>query len=386
MKHHFLQTSLKKSSLSLFFLLIIQILFFIELSASDAEQFSERQQIIIDKMKESLAGKVFSEEYGNQFVSLLRDENPVGTTILRVTVNSDLSYSSYIVVNSHTQGDCLEGVLYRENLANEIIKRIKPNSSMDLFISLADGFYLSDDTINFIKDHIALLGCENKIDNKINILIPDFSITLNTKQKINKINKKSNEMNFFNKKPIAKFIGAQTGGVYSLQEIDNIPRLKAIHLAKEYPQFLEINFTSYTCQTNDPEYIAYMYQTFGPPAPWESYENLLNYRYLLSFDGNVSTWERPEIIMHSGSVPLFQTRFEKFWTVLLEDEVNYIKINDDLSNLVDTVRYLNNNPEHAEEIARQAQSLAKDVLTPDFFDKYFSELFNEIGNLQNTGI
>lgn len=363
------------------YLLQVANLFFIAILLSQnilIGEFSQRQQLLIDRMKESIRSKTTSASYGDEFVNLLKEADLGGTAILRFTVNQNGICSTNLVYGPSN----ITRIPY---VKSRLRQHIKGTKNVDFFVSLQDGNFFTDTIKNFVKEHIIFLSCEDQIGEELSTIIPDFYIA-NTDQfgeKIKSIRKKRIFTPFLKRITLAKFIGAQTGGIYSLENINEIPRLKAFHLARSYPQFLKIDFTSYTCQAANQEYIDYMYHTFGPPAKAEPQIRLLDYRYLLCFDGNTSAWERPEIIMHSGSVPLFQTRFEKFWTLLLEDGVNYLKIENDLSNLIDIVKLLNDHPEYAQKVAKEAQSLAEDVLTPSFINTFFSELFKEVASLQN---
>jgi hypothetical protein len=58
--------------------------------------------------------------------------------------------------------------------------------------------------------------------------------------------------------------------------------------------------------------------------------------------------------------------------------VNYVRIHDDLSNLVQVIKNLNENSSLAEEIASNARALANEVLSPEFQDEYLSYILETI--------
>ena len=209
-------------------------------------------------------------------------------------------------------------------------------------------------------------------------MIPDYYLNVD---KCNKVYQ--NIIPFLEKTPIAIFRGSQTGGIYNMNEVllRKIPRLNGVHLSLMYPYLLDIKIiNTYTCQCNgDAKYIDYMNRTFGKPANSIPIEQFNKYRYLICFDGNSGPpYERPEAIMMSGSVPLIQTKYHKYWGFLLEDNIHYIKIKDDLTNLVDTVVYLNSNSGIAENIAKNAKELAEAVILPEAQEQYFIEVMNRI--------
>jgi hypothetical protein len=55
-----------------------------------------------------------------------------------------------------------------------------------------------------------------------------------------------------------------------------------------------------------------------------------------------------------------------------------------LSDLVDTVNYLNNNNQVAETIANNAKELATNIINYDFIHEYFVEVLNLISLKSNN--
>jgi hypothetical protein len=259
--------------------------------------------------------------------------------------------------------------------------------NIKFFLSLNDGIDFPSDIKDFINRHILLLLFCDFIDSPLNeILIPDPYMSVESNRKI--LESVYNlQIPFFDRKPIAKFRGSQTGMPlqYNMDEVKllRIARLKAVHLSLDFPDLLDVRFiNSYDIQNNGgKEYTDYMNLTFGPPSEPESFEKFNNYRYLISFDGNFVAFSRPELIMSSGSVPLIQTRYKKYWSDFLEDGKNYIKIDDALSNLTETIKWLNSNPGEAERIALNARKISQDYINPQFMDDYFCNVLNEIQDL-----
>jgi hypothetical protein len=255
---------------------------------------------------------------------------------------------------------------------------------------LNDGVQFPQKIADFIKKHIIFVGCYSPIGDDFVILIPDMYMLMPVHEKeYYEVSK--NIIPFNSKIPVAKFRGSQTGpGVfYNMTVVQNMtrPRLKAAHISLEYPNLLDVRFIdSYNVQNiGGEEYVNYMNSKFGPVAPREKMKDFNKNMYLLCFDGNhAPPFARPEMIMASGSVPIFQTNYNKYWSFLLEDKKNYIKIKDDLSDLVDTVNYLNNNKPVAETIANNAKELATNIINYDFIHEYFVEVLNLISLKSNN--
>jgi hypothetical protein len=67
-----------------------------------------------------------------------------------------------------------------------------------------------------------------------------------------------------------------------------------------------------------------------------------------------------------------------YWSCLLKEDVNYVKINDDLLNLIPKIEFLKNHPNKAKKIADNARDLAMKVLNFNFQDKYIVFILQKI--------
>ena len=342
-----------------------------------SERFDEEMEsILLQKVKDNLSKKQISSKYNQQFIHMIK--------------NSNFCFG-YIVMDDNKNVDChLYGNISNQakdfrNIIMSIIHQFKNQIKVKLnfFMQFEDGLDYSDDILEFIKKHIILLSPYSKIGREdLEILIPDMYMMLQ-KNRNDFYATMNNNIPFQQRIPIAKFRGSQTGGVYNMEEVRkmNLPRLKANHLSKQFPQLLDSKLISYDCQnTGGQEYINYMNKTFGPPAPKEPMSSFNHYRYLLCFDGNQAPpFARPETIMISHSVPFFQTEYIKYWSCFLKDHENYIFIKKDLSNLISSIQEMNQNYECSLKIANKARELAEKIMLPSFQDSYFINVLNQIG-------
>jgi hypothetical protein len=275
--------------------------------------------------------------------------------------------------------------VFMETIKNTI-HRLKDKIKGNFYFftgNLNDGIDYPDYILEYIKKHIIFLGCFSKKGrDDVEILIPDYYL-LTDGFKNDYIKTYLSYIPFYDRIPIAKFRGSQTGGLYNMEEVKKMtnPRLKAVHMSLKNPELLDIRFiNSYNIQnTGGEEYIQYMTNTFGPVNRYEPMENFNKNRYLLCFDGNHATpLARPETIMCSGSVPIFQTNYIKYWSAFLKEDENCVRIKDDLSDLLETVQFLNKNPTLSENIATNARKLAEEVMAPEFWLEYITYIFNTL--------
>ena len=332
------------------------------------------ENILLQKVVYNISKKQFSLEHNQHFITLIQNT---------------LFCFANIIMDDHKNVSChLYGRVSNQakDFGNIMVSKINSLKShlsgkLNFFMQFEDGMDYPSDIIEYIKKHIIFVNSCSKLGREdIEILIPDYYL-LQQKTRDTIRSTLNNNIPFHKRIPIAKFRGSQTGGLYNMEQVRkmNLPRLKASHLSKQFPQYLDSKLFSYNCQnTGGQEYINYMNSTFGPPATKEPMENFNKYRYLLSMDGNTATYSRPEIIMFSGSVLFLQTEYIKYWSCFLQDGYNCILIKEDLSNLIPKIKEMNENYEQSLQIANNAKELAQQVIHPYFQDYYFIKVLNLI--------
>lgn len=342
---------------------------------------SEMKNVLLNNAYKSLQTKIISQEYNDLFFE--KSKNILSLSIGRIIIKNNSV--EIILSNTNIQASIFKQVL--EQKIKSLIHQIPDN--FEFFTSFNDGcVHYPSDCLDMIEKHIIMLTPYSIIGrDNIEILIPDFYM-MQERYRFEFVETYINNIPFQNRIPVAKFRGSQTGGVYNMQGIEKctIPRLKGVFLSLQYPQFLDIRFiNSYNIQCNDKKYIEQMTEKFGPVSNLEPMKNFNKNRYLLCFDGNMAPpFARPETIMISGSVPLIQTNYNKYWGCFLIDNVNYFKINYDLSNLINAVDYLNKNYKFAETIAKNARELAEVILMPNFQDEYFVDILKIVAKYKKS--
>ena len=334
------------------------------------------EKILLEKVIENVSQKEISLDFDLQFIDLIKN---LHYCFGHFKMDSKKNVSCDMYGKISLQGESFRNILISK------INNLKSNIDLQFsfFIEFDDGIDYPENVLEFIKKHVIVLSAYSKIGREnIEILIPDiYMMESQFREAFYKT--KNNNIPFNERITIAKFRGSQTGGLYNMEEVAKmqIPRLKAAHLSKEFPQYLDSKImNTYDCQNNGgQEYIDYMKNTFGEPAKAEPMNKFNNFRYLICFDGNnAPPFARPETIMVSGSVPFFQTEYIKYWSCFLQNNYNYIFIEKDLSNLISSVKEMNSNFEMSKQIAKKAKILAEQVMTPEFQDKYITSVLNLI--------
>ena len=199
-------------------------------------------------------------------------------------------------------------------------------------------------------------------------------------------------LNWDSKIPTAVFRGASTGcGV----TIETNPRLKLARMSGDPRspveaghKLLDAGITKWNCrprklykneflQVIDPTKLGIQLASFLDPVQQS------NYKYVINVDGHVSAF-RLSLELSMGSVILLQkSKYRVWFRKYLVENVHYVSINEDLSDLYDKIRWCRQNDEKCREIAKNAKQFYETYLTKkatlDFAQKLFCEIKNKTG-------
>ena len=208
-------------------------------------------------------------------------------------------------------------------------------------------------------------------ENTENIIIPDFYAMNN----YNNILQKDN-ICFENKKNKAIFIGSSTGNC-------NPQYNERLNLCNKYINNTNINcYINNFCQINmnliTNEYPNY--QSFS--SGYISIAKQLEYKYIITVDGNTTTWDRIPWVFNSNSVCLKKKSNQTCWyyEFMLKDE-HYIEFEDD--SLIETI--INTIPiNECHRIIKNANQFVDDYLKHTSHKLYMSKLlyYLSIKNMQ----
>lgn len=193
-------------------------------------------------------------------------------------------------------------------------------------------------------------------------------------------------LNWESKKSIAVFRGTSTGcGV----TIEKNPRLKLANLSKTYPDIIDAGITKFNCrprkimnikelQIIDPSKLDLDLVSFLSPKEQS------NYKYIINVDGHVSafrlSWE-----LSMGSVILLQeSKYRVWFRKYLIEYVHYIPIKEDLSDILEKIKWCKENDDKCKEIAINSLNFYKTYLTKKGILDFTQLLFFNIKNISGT--
>lgn len=99
------------------------------------------------------------------------------------------------------------------------------------------------------------------------------------------------------------------------------------------------------------------------------------YKYQINVDGTVAAYRFPYLLGGGSLVFKQESKYHEHFYSLVEPWVHYIPIQPDLSDLVDQIRWAQENDEKAHKIALMGQKFAQQNLMPLDIFCYHGRLF-----------
>ncbi|KAJ8913564.1 hypothetical protein NQ315_017115 [Exocentrus adspersus] len=151
----------------------------------------------------------------------------------------------------------------------------------------------------------------------------------------------------------------------------NRHRLNLIQISRKYPELFNVSLTNFFFY-RDEEHI------YGPKSDYVSFFNFFDYKYQLAIDGTVAPYRMPYLLAGGSLVFKPESKYlEHFYSDLIPN-VHYIPVKEDLSDLVDKLKWAIDNDDAAKEIAKAGQKFANQYLLPKNIFCYHMQLFDEL--------
>lgn len=218
------------------------------------------------------------------------------------------------------------------------------------------------------------------------LIIPDSSfLKKNWQDLFSKIIDNREKITWENK--IAKFFwrGSATGGNYGVNNINNLPRLKLVVLAKLYPNIVDAQLVNpiYQDDYSGKKLKKVIDLLFDSEEQKVSEIEHLNYKYLLSLDGNSATGTRVPWIMLSNSILIKQeSRKIEWFYPALKPYIHYIPLKKDLTNFAELYAWLEKNQNQLKNIINRANLFVENNLTSDDIDMQMRIILDQYHYIQ----
>ena len=193
------------------------------------------------------------------------------------------------------------------------------------------------------------------------------------------------------KKPTAVFRGSTTGCGVS---IDTNARLKVSYLShnsepdEQGIPYIDAGVTKWNLRPRKLQNEKYLQTIDKEKLPFQLVEHLSpkqqsSYKYIINIDGHVTAF-RLSIELSMGSVILWaKTKWKIWYSDLLEPYKHYIPVKEDLSNLIEQIKWCRANDEKCQQIAQNAKTFFNEYLQEkgilDYLQKIMVDLKKETG-------
>ena len=185
------------------------------------------------------------------------------------------------------------------------------------------------------------------------------------------------ELNWNNKKPVAIFRGSATG--CGITEKDNM-RYKASIISQKYPELLDAGLTSFNIKPKKQKNSSL--QVIDTKninkASFINNNQKSKYKYILNIDGHVSAFRLGYEFSLKSVVLLQQTEYYLWFTHLLIPYENYIPIKNDLSDLIDIIKWCIDNDDKCKKIASNGFDFYNKYLTKEGALNYMQSILNKM--------
>jgi DNA-directed RNA polymerase II subunit RPB2 len=185
--------------------------------------------------------------------------------------------------------------------------------------------------------------------------------------------------NWEEKIPKAVFRGNPTGcGTDSQTNM----RIRLAEMMKDNYNYLDVGLIKTTSNLPrfDPVKGLKLINVNANPVDRIDMEEQSKYKYIIHIDGNVAAYRLLKTMLLGSVILKVEGKYLLWIEQLLQDGVNYIKIKEDLSDLIEKIEWCNSHSEECKTIAENGVELAKKILNKDYIDDSFLKILLNVKN------
>ncbi|MDN3504949.1 MAG: glycosyl transferase family 90 [Rhabdochlamydiaceae bacterium] len=258
--------------------------------------------------------------------------------------------------------------------------QIYPKLNVDFIVSF-------EDDMKNVQEPIFVFA-KNKHNHNL-ILFPDF--TCYAKETTTyawsyslrpKIIKASNSIPWSRKKELGFWRGGTTGMDLTDKNWESSNRCKVCTISRFHPKIIDAKFTSFTQIPASKRKNFYSHYNI---SPFVTPEEHLQYKYLISLDGNTCTYPGLQWRLQSNSLVFKPKSNEIQWYYEgLVPNYHYLALESDCSNLISKLNWARQHDNLAHKIARQSTQFANENLNQLAIYHYLALLLREYERVQVT--
>lgn len=357
--------ALQKAVVFLFLLTLISC------SAKQKSPFSTKMPgWMRDQIKEDLSA--FPENnFSLQNLDNLMQEKAEACLLVRYTISNGVVHYATPVQD--------EGILFRAQAIQTALQKLCKKIEMPN----VDFIATMHDSLDGEDLDVPVLAFAKMSTSKI-VLMPDFEALLGYPGMRDQVKKANKEFPWNKKINQVAWRGATTGGIFSSDNFLDFPRTKACSASLQWPNLVNAKFSTLV-QCVDPDKVQEMYpEYFGSSL---SISQQIQYKYQLLIDGNSCAYSRAYWQFFSNCAVIKQASPSIQWYYrLLTPYVNFIPVNEDLSNLEDVLNWCLTHDSEVKKISNTAQKFAKKNLVHSSILQYTYFLLQEYAKIQSSSL
>lgn len=144
-------------------------------------------------------------------------------------------------------------------------------------------------------------------------------------------------------------------------------RLQLVQMSKKNPELLDAGITGYF-------FFREMEKKLGK-APLIGFFDFFKYKYQVNLDGTVAAYRFPYLMMGDSLVLKQDSPYYEHFYSNLKPGKHYVPIKRSLGDLLDKINWAKENDEQMREIAKEGQSLVRELLQPHRLYCYYYKVF-----------
>ncbi|CAG9853708.1 unnamed protein product [Phyllotreta striolata] len=156
-------------------------------------------------------------------------------------------------------------------------------------------------------------------------------------------------------------------------------RLELIKIARNNPDLFNASLTNFFFYKDEEE-------IYGPKAEYVSFFKFFDYKYQLGIDGTVAAYRMPYLL--AGGSVLFKpaSKYYEYFYKDLKPYVHYIPVKEDISDIVEKIKWAIDHDEEAKAIAENSRRFINEHLLPKNIFCYHMHMFNEFSKVLTSRV
>ncbi|CAB3368503.1 Hypothetical predicted protein [Cloeon dipterum] len=277
---------------------------------------------------------------------------------------NSMSVCNYVVKNNEVHRKCLGAhvgfKMFWDNILLSMARKVKL-PDLELLVNLGDWPLVRLEELKVPM--LSWCGSEETAD----IVVPTYELTEATLECMGRVTldmlsvQGNTPLPWEQRKAMAFWRGRDS----------NRERLHLIEIAREHSDLINASLTNFF-------FFRDLEEVYGPKVKHVSFFEFFENKYQLNVDGTVATYRFP-FLLGGGSTVLKQesTYYEHFYSKLRPWH-HFVPMAQNLSDLVDRIKWAKENDKEAREIALNGQAFAQENLMPKDVICYYAMVFREI--------